>query len=141
MAVLWGASFSLLLLAYMAVDRPGLGPGLGVIAALTLVVAFCLMYIAVFRAGPRQSVTWPEIFQLMGHVLGDPEDGRRRPSDGPERRAWRRLRKGQITRFEYERVMAHRRFVHGEISAGEYEEALDELKDYLPATETGRLPE
>jgi Short C-terminal domain len=57
-----------------------------------------------------------------------------RPSDPEERTARRRLRRGEITRAEYERTIAFRHFVHGEISRAEYHELVRQISEQESAS-------
>ncbi len=63
-----------------------------------------------------------------------------RPADREERAAGRRLRRGAITRREYERIIARRRFVHGEISRAEYHKLIQQLAEEEPTQQAGNSP-
>jgi hypothetical protein len=68
------------------------------------------------------------VLAARGAPIGDPSDSVR-PADREERTARRQLRRGKLTRPEYERVIARRHFVHGEITHAEYEELLREIAE------------
>jgi hypothetical protein len=82
-------------------------------------------------------------FSAAGGVDG-PADGaplaEGRLADAQEREARKNLRRGRITRREYERIIAHRRFAHGEISRPEYHEILRQLGYGPPGEGTVRSP-
>ncbi len=102
--------------AALAVRLVLLGAGLSAIA---------IMGYAQFRGGIGWSIG-SQYRTAMGKRPGDPENDRR-PSDTEERAASRELRRGTISRADYERVMARRRFVHGEIDRAQYRQVLAEI--------------
>jgi hypothetical protein len=91
----------------------------------------------------KGSSVWSNTLFFKGYPEGDPVSVRRRQSDPEERAAWKRFRRGEITRIDYERRMAYRRFVHGEVSIEEYHEILQELTSAIGGTppRTGILTE
>jgi len=52
-----------------------------------------------------------------------------RLTDRSEREARRMLRRGEITRVHYERIIAYRQFVHGELTRQEYRARIARLAD------------
>jgi hypothetical protein len=86
---------------------------------------------------------WSYTLLGKGYPEGDSTSARRRQSDPEERAAWKRFRRREITRIDYERRMAYRRFVHGEVSIEEYHEILQELTSASGGTppRTGSLTE
>jgi len=52
-----------------------------------------------------------------------------RLADRSEREARRMLRRGEITRAHYERIIAHRQFVHGDLTREEYRARIARIAD------------
>ena len=103
----------------------------GGFAVLVLIVALAASLLGLYarlRLVPSQW-TWSSAFRALrspGSPDADLEDPVRL-ADPEEIAARRRLRRGAITRREYERIIARRRFVHGEISREEYHEIMRQL--------------
>jgi hypothetical protein len=138
----WAVSFAVLALVYsFMIQPPTTQPGVVSPATREALLAFALVGIiasvtfwyASNRLTEGRSV-WSNALIARGYPEGDPESGRRRPSDPEERAAWKRFRRGEITRIDYERRMAYRRFVHGEVSPAEYHEILQELTAAIGGT-------
>ena len=134
LALVWVVSFAVLVVVYSLADQPpatqggvptpGAAEFLLVIATIGLVAGLVFMYASMrLRAGGS---VWSNALLAQGYPVGDP-DMERRLSDPEERAAWRRFKRGEITRIAYERVMARCRFVHGEVSATGYHEILRNL--------------
>ena len=90
-----------------------------------MVAGVCFSY-CTYRLGTGNSVA-RQALAARGGAFGDPERGRRRVADREEVQAYRRFRRGRISRIQYERTIAYRRFVHGELSKLEYHQVLDFL--------------
>jgi hypothetical protein len=58
-----------------------------------------------------------------------------RLSDKEEVQAYRALRRGRITRFQYERVVARRKYAHLDLTPPQF----DELMAYINDAEAGRI--
>jgi len=135
LATVLAVSFAVLALVYsLMIQPPTTQPGVvspaTMVALLALAIVGLIALTTYFYAAHRLtkgSRFWSNTLLAQGDPVGDPESGRRRSSDPEERAAWKRFRRGEITRIEYERRMAQRRFVHGEISIQEYHEVLREL--------------
>jgi hypothetical protein len=108
-----------------------------ILLPITLVLAIVGSY-AAYRFMPDRSVFAPTL-RALGFRRGDTEESVRL-SDPQEREAARRLRRGAITRREYERIMVRRRFVHGEITQARYNEIVRQLGDGKPPTRGGTIP-
>jgi Short C-terminal domain len=131
-SLIWGGLVVLLVLLLIALSGThGAGP-----AGLFLVLTVSGVAVAAFLTYLQRDYPW-NLSRLetasisRGMPFADPEAGGRSP-DAEERAARHRLRRGEITRAEYERIIAHRRFAHGEISVAEYHEIDRELKDSEP---------
>jgi len=146
-----GVSFAVLALVYsLMIQPPTTQPGVvspatrEALLALAIVgiIALATFWYAANRLTKGRSV-WSNSLLAKGYPVGDPESGRRRQSDPEERAAWKRFRRGEITRIDFERRMAYRRFVHGEVSIEEYHEILQELTSAIGGTppRTGILTE
>ena len=133
-AVLWAASFAVLVLSYSLLVQPPAtvqgAPTAGeegfllLLGIVGLISALSFSYAGMrLRAGGS---VWSNALLARGHPVGDPDTGRRQ-SDPEERDAWKRFRRGAITRIDYERLMARHRFAHGELSSEEYQAILREL--------------
>ena len=137
-----GVSLAVLALAYsLMIQPPTTQPG--IISPATRVVLLALAVVGVialliyFYASMRLQMggtAWSNAILAKGYPVGDPESGRRRQSDPEERAAWKRFKRGEITRIDYDRRMAYRRFVHGEVSIAEYHEILQELTSAIGGT-------
>lgn len=144
LAILWGASFGvyLLLLILSANSTPNLSFAL-VISIVALAASLVMVY-AQLRLGVGtigMSYAWaPSYLSVRGFPYGETTDSARL-SDAEERSALHRLRRGAITRREYERIIARRHFAHGEISRAEYHKILEEIgSDDPPHPEADRHP-
>jgi hypothetical protein len=134
LALTWGAMFVVYLLSIsLLAQQPTAGVAV-VLLVIGLAAAVVLTY-AQLRLVPGQS------FWLTPRPggPGDPDD-EGRLADPEERDARRRLRRGAITRREYDRILARRHFVHGEISREEYHETLRELGDDDPRHPSAASP-
>lgn len=92
---------------------------------ITGLAALLIFWYAALRLRKGSSL-FSNYLQARGYPVGEPDSGRRL-SDVEERAAWKRFKRGEITRVEYERLRAGRRFAHGEISTEEYHEILRQL--------------
>jgi hypothetical protein len=115
----WGVCFVVLLLGDILLSGPA-SPALVVAVLAVAGVATVTLVYAETRLVPVQASVAIPLRSPSGSVI-DPED-EPRLADPAERAARRRLRRGTIPRQEYERVVAYRHFVHGEISRAEYHE-------------------
>jgi hypothetical protein len=77
-----------------------------------------LVILAVYLMTHKYRAT-PNPFLGMRGLPWELEDGPR-VVDRSERDARRRLRRGKITRAHYERIVAYRQFVHGDLTRQEY---------------------
>jgi hypothetical protein len=124
LAVLWGVTFVFLLVSSAVLSYSPTGGLLTLVLVVALCASVVLSYVQ-FRLVPGRTV-WSNVLAARGSPVGDPEDAVR-VADPEERRARRRLRRGAITRREYERIIARRRFVHGELSEEDYHEITRQL--------------
>jgi uncharacterized membrane protein len=123
-AVIWNV-FLLFLISAEPTDVP-----LIFLLPVSLIVAVAGSYSS-YRIYPDRSPIAGAL-RTRGWRRGDTEDVVR-PSDPEERAAARRLRRGAITRREYELIIARRRFVHGEITLAQY----NEIKRQLAISQRG----
>lgn len=121
-AVLWSGGFALIVLILWMVF-PGHEARVVILETATVaplpVIAGLLIYYRM-RYGPS-GVHWP-----VPEDRFDTSDAPR-VADKEERTAYHQLRKGRISRRQYERIIAYRHFVHGEISRTEYHHIVSEL--------------
>jgi hypothetical protein len=95
-----------------------------------LSASFVMIYVQ-YRFVSDNSIV-SSVLAARGFSLGDPE-GAVRPSDPEERNAHRRFRRKQITRLDYERIIARRHFVHGELTHAEYNDIIRQLNEQDPS--------
>lgn len=107
--------------------NPTLSPTLGLIL-LSVDVAVSFLFLYLERRLVTDGSIMARAMSSRGVSVGEPSDTTR-VSDPEERRARRLLRKGAITRREYEKAIARRHFVHGEITRSRYEEIIHELDE------------
>jgi|GEM_PF-4135315 len=119
LAIVWAVSIPLSILFYNLEAQPST-PGVQLLLFVVDVVALTMVSIAfvVLRSG-RSRVFVNRWWSGQGYPQGDPDEAPRL-ADRQERRASKRLRLESITRAQYERIIAYRHFVHGEISRSEY---------------------
>jgi len=132
-AIAWAVGFGLYVLAAAILSNPFLGLGVVLPVAIIGLLAASTMSYAMWRLQVGTDIA-ADVMMATGERIGDPERARR-VSDPEERRAWKRLKRGAITRVEYEQLMARRRFVHGELSGEEYHELMRELDSAYGKTE------
>lgn len=124
LALSWGVCVVVLIVAYILLIRSPAPPvALALVAAV--VVAIGVMAYVQFRFGIFSSILalyWAARQRTRGDPVGD-----RRTADRDEIEAQRRLRRGEITRGQYERVVTYRKFVHGELSRAQYHAALRQI--------------
>ena len=118
--LLFFAEFVLALFAYVFNS-----PLAGLIILPGLVVVTVLSVYYWRRFGVSRLVFSPLVVRDRTN-LGDPED-QPRLADRQERAAQRDLRRGKLSRQQYEKIIAYRHFVHGEISRAEYHHIISEL--------------
>ncbi|MCI4365293.1 MAG: hypothetical protein L3K10_04440 [Thermoplasmata archaeon] len=106
-------------------ERPQLQ--FGIILIVIGLAATTMMSYANLRLGASMS-TGAMYLSARGYPVGNTDDSVRL-SDRKERSARRLLRRGVIDRPQYERIIARRHFVHGEITLVEYHEILREIAD------------
>lgn len=139
MALVWGGSWAALIVLYglLSSSGPAVSPWLVVTIALGALAASIVAGVAAMRLRSGGSV-WSNALESVGEPIGDPEGGRR-PSDAEERAAWRALRKGRLSRVEYERIAARRRYAHGDISYDEFHAISRQLDaaEHLPRPSNG----
>jgi hypothetical protein len=124
LAVGWGVSLVVLLLTLSLLAQPAPQSVTLVLLAVSFVALGSMGYVQLrLRA---DGLLLSRYLAAKGFPVGDP-DGPARTVDRLEVEALRRLRRGRISRGDYERVVAHRRFVHGEISRAEYQSVLAEI--------------
>jgi hypothetical protein len=108
--------------------------GLGTIWVLLIALAG-LVDATVIRLYARRFLkgrpSWSAAGSSTGYLDSESEDGERAP-DNEERAAWKAFRRGQMDRTQYERIVARRRFVHGDISREEYHEIVKGLGQQPP---------
>ena len=134
LTVLWAATLlvyalTLALLAPLRIQggNPSIVPGFALVVLVISLSASVVLVYAQLRLATDASLMARGL-QARGFPVGDPVGGNR-PSDPEERRALRRLKRGAITRREYEKIIARRHFVHGELSRTQYEEIVHELDE------------
>jgi hypothetical protein len=98
------------------------------VLALALLTGWVLVGVvasyAMYRLGVRRSVGVQALAARPGSRFGDPEADTPRLADRHEVDARRLYRRKKITRVQYERILAHRRFAHGELTNAEYHEVM-----------------
>ena len=94
-------------------------PGRSGFLLLILVVFNFVVILAIVYLTSRKNRISPNLFLAAQGVPTDPEE-EPRMADGSEQDARRMLDCGQITRAHYERVIAYRQFVHGDLSRQQY---------------------
>jgi hypothetical protein len=124
--------------AYGATSAPPIDPGAALAVLTAGLVASGLIVYTQLRFGSNGSLLSGEL-AAGGSLLGDVTDAVR-PSDREERSARRRMKRGAITRREYELLIARRHFVHGEISHAEYSEIVRQLSDQNVDSRRGARP-
>jgi hypothetical protein len=134
--VLWGTATAVAVIAAILL-YPGIAG-----QTLAVILAVVIFGISVFWVRGVLFIGTPSLDEASAPVfpgfLNDPDLVR--PADREERSARRRLRRGTITRREYEGIMARRRFVHGEISRLEYLQLLDQLREGDPLSQSRASP-
>lgn len=131
-AAVWGAGFAVWIVCLSQLDQGSTSPAGAVLFLSIELVSGVSMAYAAMRLRSGGSI-WSNALKARGYPVGDP-DSSRRPADPEEREAWKRFRRGEIDRIAYERIMAHRRFVHGELALDEYHEVMSELEGPRPAS-------
>lgn len=136
--LLWGISWAILIFVYILLDSTtSVSVPLVLGIAIAGIAAGCIAAYARLHFAPGGSAFQNALYS-RGSLTGDPEDVRR-ASDPEERQAWKRLRHHQITRIEYERIMATRRYFHGEMTWEGYNQRVRELaEDERPREHRGR---
>jgi hypothetical protein len=119
-------SFVVLILCYSLLTGPIASFAFAVLLSVLVVVAIAVLLYSAYRLGVGNSVA-TQVYAARGGRFGDPEGGRRRIADREEITAYRDLRRRRISRIQYERILAYRRFVHGELTKSEYHQVLDFL--------------
>ena len=137
LSVIWGIALvgSVLVLIFIN-SNPKVAFAI-ILLPIAIVLAVAGSY-AAWRIFPDRSPV-DAIYRGWGYRRNDTEDPVR-PSDPEERQALRRLRRGAITRREYERIIARRHFVHGEITLAQYKEIVRELGAEVPRKPTSVSP-
>lgn len=123
--VLWGTGLdsraNFLLLQTSAVVVNGLAIGVS--------VYYWKRYGASGILSPMFPSSGPNYSSVSGAL--NPDDARRVP-DPDERAALHQLRTGRISRPQYERIIAYRHFVHGELTRTEYRQVITRLDQGQP---------
>ncbi len=137
-AVLWSVGIALILLILWDVS-PG-GPARFVLLQTSAVVVnglaigvsiyYWRRYGASGVLAPLFPPPGPNYSSLSGAL--NPEDARR-AADPQERAALHQLREGTISRRQYEKIIAYRHFVHGELSRAEYRQVIARLDEGEPS--------
>jgi hypothetical protein len=133
-AALWAAGFVVVIVVYSLLSQPGITAA-GVVllipfgVAAVIAMGYCAMRL---RVGGS---VWSMALQAQGYPVGDP-DSPLRPADEEERAAWRRLRRKEIGRIDYELIMARRHFVHGDLTSEQYHEIVRQLDESRPSAGT-----
>ena len=131
--IAWVIFFAIAILTGVLSNISSTRGGFLILGILTLVDLAVALYLSV-RIGWRALVySWVTDLTKYPPVGG--ADIRSRSADREEIEAGRLLRKGRITRVQYEQRIAYRRFVHGEITRAEYHSILAQLevaKNTLP---------
>jgi len=103
-------------------------PGYGAVV-LSLVLLLASLVISLYltiRIG-----WWAVVYSWVTDLREYPPIGgadlEMRPADREEIRARRLLQRGRITRFEYERMIAYRRYAHGEITESDYRAIMKQM--------------
>ncbi len=137
LAMIWGGTFAIILTVdILSSQSPDSSFDL-LLGTIGLVASLVMAYARLRLV--RGTSVWSNGLLTRGYPIGDTSD-EVRLSDPEERAARRRLRRGAITRREYERIIARRHFVHGEYSAAEYHEALRQIGDDTPPGSVGSPP-
>jgi hypothetical protein len=136
LVVLWGTATAVAVVAAILLYPGTAGWTLAVILAVVIFgISVLWLKGRLFHGLPSlDEATTP----VVSGSLNDPDLVR--PADREEQSARRRLRRGTITRREYEGIMARRRFVHGEISRLEYLQLLDQLRGGDPLSQSRASP-
>ena len=120
--ILWGVSpggqAKLILLQTSAVFVNGLAIGVS--------IYYWRRYGASGVLSPMFPPPLPNYSSLSGAL--NPNDSRR-VADREERVALHQLRMGRISRLQYEKIIAYRHFVHGELSRSEYRQIIARLDE------------
>ncbi len=145
LVLLWAAMVLLFVLAWGLIPdelpngRTGsLTTSIGILLFLIGLVATVAMAYLQLRLVNDGSIVARRL-EYGGTAVGDPSDPVR-PSDPEERRAQHLLRRGAITRRQYEEIIARRHFVHGEISRAQYEETVQTLEERTVDARRGARP-
>jgi uncharacterized membrane protein len=114
----------LVLVLILLGEAPGIPPVLAGTLLLVLLVVVLLGSYSMYRLGVGNSVLFQTFAARRGARFGNPDADTRRRADRQETEARRLLRRKKITRVQYERILAQRRFAHGELTSAEYHEVL-----------------
>ncbi len=136
--ILWAVLTVVYVVTTALLFLPGTTPSLALLLASILAAAGVGLSFTQLRFATSGSVS-SRILEARGFPVGDPEDDER-TSDPQERDARRRLRRHEITRAQYEQILARRRFAHGEITLAEYHEILREVADQSGRPSPGPPP-
>jgi hypothetical protein len=124
-----GVTVGLLTVGLIIVFAVLLGPSPWGIEFLLAAVGLFLLAMTYWM---ERRVTPPLAFLTRGR----PEDAsqwynpvERRAADPFERAAYKRWRTGEITRVQFEQIVAVRRFAHGELTRSQYEQLRQQLRD------------
>ncbi len=136
-AVLWSVGVALILLILWGVGPGGPTKSLlfetsGVVVngvALGVSIYYWRRYGASGVLTPMFPPPGPNYSSLSGALnLNDT----RRAADREERAALRLFRKGRISRRQYEKIIAYRHFVHGDLTRTEYHQVIARLDEEEP---------
>jgi len=129
--------FFLLSLSLHVLGNPDASSGSFFLSGIIVLTALGLALYLSIRIGWRALFySWMTNLSKYPPVAGVEMDGR--SADQEELNARKLFKKGRISRVDYERRIAYRRFVHGEITRTEYRQLLGEIETAREATPASR---
>ena len=119
LVVVWGAGFGLAILFFELSAQPSTAGVLVLASIAGLGFLVLLAWAALSLRGGQSRLFLDRYWTGQAYPQEDPSD-EYRLDDREEREARRRLRRGTISRADYERIIARREFAHGELSRDAY---------------------
>jgi hypothetical protein len=129
LALGWGASVVFLIVTLSLESQPS-APGVDLVLLILSFVAIATMGYVQLRFRIATSAA-SQYLMATRPPFADVEDAPR-TADPEEVAARHQLSQGRLDRAEYERIIAYRRFVHGELSREEYHARLAEIEAEKP---------
>lgn len=136
-AVLWSVGVALILLILWGVSPGGQARFIllqtSAVVVNGLAIGVSIYYWRRYGASGVLSPMFPPPLPNYSSLSGalNPNDARR-VADKEERAALHQLRKGRISRLQYEKIIAYRHFVHGELTRTEYRQIIARLDEGEP---------